>query len=40
VPDIDRLLHGIRLQPDDLDVIARDVDAQLERLADALGAEP
>jgi putative nucleotidyltransferase with HDIG domain len=40
VPDIDRLLHGIRLQSDDLDVIARDVDAQLERLADALGAEP
>ena len=39
-PDLPRLLTSIRLWPDDLDVIVREVDLQLERLADFLGAEP
>jgi putative nucleotidyltransferase with HDIG domain len=37
--DVPRLLTAIRLSPADLDVIVRDVDHQLERLADFLGAE-
>jgi putative nucleotidyltransferase with HDIG domain len=38
-PDISRLLIAIRLRPDELDSITREVDTQLERLADFLGAE-
>jgi len=38
-PDIGRLLQSLRLWPDDLEVITREVDTQLERLADFLGTE-
>ncbi len=38
-PDIDRLLLAIRLRPDDFEVIAREVDDELERIADMLGVE-
>lgn len=38
-PDIDRLLISIRLRPDDFDVVTREVDAQLERIADTLGVD-
>jgi putative nucleotidyltransferase with HDIG domain len=39
LPDLDRLLVAIRLRPDDLEIIERDVDTQLERLADVLAVE-
>ncbi len=38
-PDIDRLLVAIRLRPDDFDSVTREVDAQLERIADLLGVD-
>ncbi len=38
--DLDRLLHSIRLRGEDFDEITREVDEQLERLADFLGIEP
>jgi HD-like signal output (HDOD) protein len=38
--DLDRMLQSIRLHGDDFDEITREVDAQLERLADFLGIEP
>jgi len=38
-PDIDRLLIAIRLRPDDFEIVTREVDAQLERIADTLGVE-
>ena len=38
-PDVDRLLIAIRLRPDDFDVVTREVDGQLERIADMLGVE-
>ncbi len=38
-PDVDRLLLAIRLRPDDFDTVTREVDAQLERIADLLGVE-
>jgi hypothetical protein len=37
-PDVDRLLIAIRLRPDDFDAVTREVDEQLERIADTLGA--
>jgi putative nucleotidyltransferase with HDIG domain len=39
-PDVDRLLLAIQLRPDDFDDITREVDEQLERIADLLGVEP
>jgi putative nucleotidyltransferase with HDIG domain len=38
-PDVDRLLIAIRLRPDDFDVLTREIDGQLERIADMLGVE-
>ncbi len=38
-PDVDRLLLAIRMRPDDFDVVTREVDGQLERIADLLGVE-
>lgn len=38
-PDVDRLLIAIRLRPDDFDEVTREVDGQLERIADLLGVE-
>ncbi len=38
-PDISRLLTAIRLWPDDLEPIIRDIDRELEQLADFLGAD-
>ncbi len=38
-PEIDRLLISIRLRPEDFDVVTREVDAQLERIADTLGVD-
>ena len=38
-PDIDRLLLSIRMRPDDFDVVTREVDEQLERIADMLGVD-
>lgn len=38
-PDLDRLLASVRLRSEDFEVITRDVDEQLERLADFLGVE-
>ena len=36
-PDLDRLLLAISLRPDDFDAVTREVDGQLERIADLLG---
>jgi hypothetical protein len=38
-PDIDRLLIAIRLRPDDFESVSREVDVQLERIADMLGVD-
>ena len=38
-PDLDRLLLAISLRPDDFDAVTREVDGQLERIADLLGVE-
>ncbi len=38
-PDIDRLLLAIHLRPDDFEVVNREIDGQLERIADLLGVE-
>jgi putative nucleotidyltransferase with HDIG domain len=38
-PDVDRLLLAIGLRPDRYDLLAREVDDQLERIADLLGVE-
>jgi putative nucleotidyltransferase with HDIG domain len=39
-PDVPRLLRSLRLWPNDLELIEREVDQQLERLVDFLGVEP
>ncbi len=39
-PDIDRTLRSIRLWPDELDGIRREVELQLEQVVDLLGTEP
>ena len=39
-PDVDRLLIAIRLRPDDFDVVTREIDEQLERIAELLGVDP
>jgi putative nucleotidyltransferase with HDIG domain len=38
-PDVDRLLAAIGLRPDDYDAVTLEVDGQLERIADLLGAD-
>ena len=38
--DVPRLLQAIRLHPNDLEPIEREIDTQLERLADFLDVEP
>jgi putative nucleotidyltransferase with HDIG domain len=39
-PDLDRLMRSIRLWPDDLETIVREVDLQLEQIVDVLGEDP
>jgi putative nucleotidyltransferase with HDIG domain len=38
-PDIDRLFAAVGLRSDDYDVVTREVDNQLERIADLLGVD-
>jgi putative nucleotidyltransferase with HDIG domain len=38
-PDIDRLLVAIGLRPDDYEPVTREIDDQLERIADTLGVD-